>query len=387
MPLTPEVISELGNYSRLDQLRSSSFFSVYGGQVESLLGSAEITVCKSAIPRLSGFTRIVQWNIEKGKRLDSVLKVLQENQAFRWADVILLNEADRGMNRSGNRHVAQEIAGRLGMHMVFGPAHVELTKGTDEELSLEGENSESLQGNAVLSRYPVLESRVVPLPVCFEPYEFHEKRYGRRNCVWACLRIGLKTAWFGSAHLEVRNTPRCRAVQMRYLLANFPGSDGEGCVLGGDMNSNGFPRGTRMRVLRSVCRLLGKNPGQVKESMIHPERGTEPLFGHVREAGWFWDGLNSNESTAWAPIGGLEEADRLPRFVADAVRNRLKSYKGFLELKLDWLFGKNIRSLSAGEAADPHTGVSSRDPGRVPTPVTGDERISDHMPVFADIAI
>jgi endonuclease/exonuclease/phosphatase family metal-dependent hydrolase len=291
------------------------------------------------------------------------------------------------MNRSGNRHVAREIAGTLGMHMVFGPAHVELTKGTDEELSLEGENSESLQGNAVLSRYPVVEARVVCLPVCFEPYEFHEKRYGRRNCVWARLQIGRKMAWFGSAHLEVRNTPWCRAAQMKHVLANLPGKNEEAYLLGGDMNSNGFPRGTRMRVLRSVFRLLGHHPDRMKKTMLHPERGTEPLFGHVRAAGWFYAGLNSNESTAWAPIGGLEEADRLPRFVADAVRNRLKPYHGFLELKLDWLFGKNIRPLSAGEAVDLHTGISSRDPGCVPTSVSGAERISDHRPLFADILV
>jgi hypothetical protein len=174
---------------------------------------------------------------------------------------------------------------------------------------------------------------------------------------------------------------------MKYVLANLPGNKEEGYVLGGDMNSNGFPRGTRMRILRSVLRLLFRHPDRMKEAMIHPERGAEPLFGHVREAGWCWAGLNSHESTAWAPIGGLEEANRLPRSVADAVRHRLQPYNGFLELKLDWLFGKNIRPLGAGEVVDLHTGISSRDPACALTPVTGAERISDHMPVFADILV
>ena len=37
---------------------------------------------------------------------------------------------------------------------------------------LQGDNRESLQGNAILSRYPIVEAHNVPLPVTFEPYEF-----------------------------------------------------------------------------------------------------------------------------------------------------------------------------------------------------------------------
>jgi endonuclease/exonuclease/phosphatase family metal-dependent hydrolase len=270
---------------------------------------------------------------------------------------------------------------------VYGPAHIELTKGTDEELHLDGENSEGLQGNAILSRYPVIGTKIVPLPVCFEPYEFHEKRYGRRNCVWARLDIGGKTAWFGAAHLEVRNTPECRAIQMKYLLENLPGDGSESCFLGGDMNSNSFPRGTRMRVLRSVCRILGRRPERMKNCLLHPEKGSEPLFREIRERGWFWAGLNSHECTAWAPIGGLEEADRLPRFLADYIRSRLAPYEGYLQLKLDWLFAKGVHPLRAGEAIDRVTEISSRDPGCIQTSAAGADRISDHMPVFADLRL
>jgi endonuclease/exonuclease/phosphatase family metal-dependent hydrolase len=387
MQFPHEIFAGLRTFPTLADLRKSDFFKLHGARLDAFLSSAEVSGLGSASPRLSAFLRVVQWNIEKGKQLSAIIDILRTSEVLRWADVILLNEADYGMNRSGNWHVARSIAEALGMHMVFAPAHIELTKGTEEDLILPGENRESLQGNAVLSRHAVVEARAIPLPVCFEPYEFHEKRYGRRNCVWARLRIGSRTAWFGSAHLEVRNTPRCRAAQMKYLLANLPGSGGESYLLGGDMNANGFPRGTRLRILRSIVKLLSHRPDQMKQVLLHPEWGSEPIFREILKAGWSWEGLNANECTAWAPIGGLEEENMLPRPLADAVRRRLTPYKGYLELKLDWLFARRVKPLRASEMLDSQTGISSRDPGCVATPATGAARISDHMPVFADVLV
>src|SRR5690348_8498426 len=101
--------------------------------------------------------RIVTWNIEKGKRW----KLLEECLALdsiRSADILCLNEVDDGMARSGNRCVGYDIADRLGMQVVFGPAFKELTKGFGDELFAPGENTTAIQGNATLSRFPVLKS-------------------------------------------------------------------------------------------------------------------------------------------------------------------------------------------------------------------------------------
>jgi endonuclease/exonuclease/phosphatase family metal-dependent hydrolase len=204
-------LENLRKYHTVAELNKSEFFAECRGEVERILATPQTYFDQKAAPLLCSFVRIVQWNIEKGRRFDAILEQLKNDDILRWADVILLNEADCGMNRSGNRHVAQCLADALGMNMAFAPAHFELTKGVGEELDLAGENKESLQGNAVLSRYPILECCITPLPNCFEPYEFSEKRYGRRNCIWARLQLGTRSLWAGAVHLEVRNTPQCRA--------------------------------------------------------------------------------------------------------------------------------------------------------------------------------
>jgi endonuclease/exonuclease/phosphatase family metal-dependent hydrolase len=368
----------------LRELRRSRFFASTRAEIESLLAAPQTVRHASAAPRLHAFVRVVQWNIEKGRNFAAVLSCLQDDPVLRWADLVLLNEADYGMIRSGNRHVARDLAEALQMHLVFGPSYLELTKGSGDEANLEGDNRESLQGNAVLSRHPVLEARVVPLPVCFEPYDFAEKRFGRRNCVWARVLVHGRPFWVGSTHLEVRTTPGCRARQMERLLAHLPGCAEESYLLGGDLNSNGFPRGTRWRAVLSAGRLIACSPAQVLEEWLHPDRGCEPLFGVARRAGFDWKGFSAAVDTASAPLSGLEEAQFLPAWLVEKLRKRLLRYGEHVCLRLDWLLGRNIRALEAGEIRDRLTGIASVSPGSVRTARLGTRRASDHSPVFAD---
>jgi endonuclease/exonuclease/phosphatase family metal-dependent hydrolase len=382
-----QLLNGLRKFASLDDLRRSDFFARHAAGIHALLETPEIFHHPATDPRQRPFLRIVQWNIEKGKQYGRILESLRENPVLRRADVILLNEADFGMNRSGSIHVARNLACDLGMHMAFGPAHLELTRGTEEDLQLPGENRESLQGNAVLSRYPILEAHVVPLPVCFEPYGFHEKRYGWRNCIWAKVGFNSGYLWFGSVHLEVRNTPGCRARQMKHILENLPGEPEDHYLLGGDFNSNGFARGTTLRTLKSAVKVVLADPEKLRAELRHPESGREPLFPLAKEAGFTWRRLNSEDATSSAPISGLEDASLLPAFVAEWIRRRLATFEGYLDFKLDWFLGKGIQAVKSGEIFDRVSNVASADPGCVPLPRKGPDRITDHNPIFVDISI
>lgn len=381
----PLWIENLRRYETLAALRRSPFFFEWGGRIERFLSTPQVVPLRGAAPRLGSFLRVASWNVEKGKRFEAIARLLESDGVLRWADLVLLNEADYGMNRSGNRHVALDLARRLGMHMAFAPAHLELTKGVDEDLALPGENRESVQGNAILSRYPIEEARVVPLPVSFEPYEFHEKRYGRRHCLWARLRLRHGFLWAGTTHLELRNSPADRAAAMRRILEHLPGGGDDACLLGGDLNTNTFGRGTAGRTLRAAARLLLLPPSRVERQLLHPDSGREPLFAELRRAGFEWEGFNGGGETARAPLGSLEEAHLFPGPLGRRLLRRLDAYGGHLGLKLDWLLARNLRGLCAGQVGDGAAGVEALDPGCREVPHTGPDRLSDHLPVHADL--
>lgn len=385
MNLHKEWIEKLAGFETLSALHASDFYQHNQEEILSFLRTPQIRIQDKVVPRLNSFIRVAQWNIEKGKRFDVILDRLRQDDILKWADILILNEADYGMNRSQNRHVARELADQLGMHMVFGPAHFELTKGTDDDLEIEGQNRQSLQGNAILSRFPVLKALLIPLPVSFEPYEFEEKRFGRRCCLWVQLQLRHYRLWVGSVHLELRNTPSCRAVQIQHIMDTLPDQNNTGYILGGDLNTNSFGRGTTWRTIQSISRLLFQSTARVQKQLMHPEEEREGLFEVAKRNGFFWDTLNSNEETARTALDTLEESHHLPESLLRIIKKRLESYGGYLCFKLDWFLGKGLDALTERQTSDIDSEVVSLNPGRIHTLNFGPDRISDHMPIYVDL--
>src|SRR5436190_11640775 len=177
--------------------------------------------------------RIVSWNIEKGKRWSSLEKCL-EHESIRTADVLCLNEVDEGMARSGNRRIAYEIGERLGMQVVFGQAFKELTKGVAEERLSPDENTTALQGNATLSRLPILDSKNLLLPACSDHSKRAERREGNRHVLIVRLDCGSGRALtIANTHLEVFGTAFCRSRQIKFILDQLPSGP---AIITGDFN-------------------------------------------------------------------------------------------------------------------------------------------------------
>jgi hypothetical protein len=73
--------------------------------------------------------------------------------------------------------------------------------------------------------------------------------------------------------------------------------------------------------------------------------------------------------------------------VTEWIRKRLQPYGGHLRFKLDWFFGRNVFPLSNRERRDPETGLESSAPDCLPSPMVGQDRVSDHAPIFADLVL
>ena len=88
--------------------------------------------------------RIATWNIYSGKPWQEIADVIQDLHI----DIIGLQEVDSELERTGYRDIAASIAERIGYHHVFAPSM---------ERTIDGRTPGF--GNAVVSRYPILESR------------------------------------------------------------------------------------------------------------------------------------------------------------------------------------------------------------------------------------
>jgi len=159
--------------------------------------------------------RIVSFNIEFAKRIDSALVLLTQEPELRGANVVLLQE----MDVPGTRRIAEA----LGMSYVYYPASQHSRTGRDF-------------GNAVLSRWPIEEDSKIVLP--------HHSRHTRlrRIATAATLRVGEVSVRVYSAHLGTMLdiAPSKRREQLRTILedaAVYPR-----VVIGGDLNSGTVAR-------------------------------------------------------------------------------------------------------------------------------------------------
>jgi endonuclease/exonuclease/phosphatase family metal-dependent hydrolase len=383
------IVDELRRFPTLRALYESETYRLNQQALFWILGVPQPYILDNVQPRVRDFIRVVQWNIEKGKSFGGLVENFSMHPVLRYADVIFLNEVDYGMARSGNRHVARELGAWLRMHVAFAPAHLELTKGTGDDAGAPGENQTSLQGNALLSRHPLGQLRIIDLPSYFEPFEFEEKRFGRRIALVAEIIINGKILTTVCTHLEVRTTPRGRARQMTVLLEKLDrlGLSGP-ALLAGDLNTAAFSRGTPWRAIRSTAKLLCSRPLRLKESLLHPDRRRrEPMFAVLKRHGFSIEEFNSREATHGASLATLEENDQLPPALRKWAHQRLDQYDHQLELKLDWIAGRSVRALTANQVIDSKSGIAGINPQAIKSLSYDGRKISDHDPIVADIQL
>ena len=156
---------------------------------------------RPVLKQLGRSLRVVTWNIERGLELDGIkllfantdefLKRAQRNETevdlvqmrqdidvLKTADVLVLNEVDWGLKRTGYRSVVEELGVVLNMNWAYGVEFIEvdpITLGTETlpglkdpverqqllaEIRVDKTKLKSLHGTVVLSRYPIRQARL-----------------------------------------------------------------------------------------------------------------------------------------------------------------------------------------------------------------------------------
>jgi endonuclease/exonuclease/phosphatase family metal-dependent hydrolase len=178
--------------------------------------------------------RVVNWNINRGLRLQRVIEFLVSAKA----DVILLQECDLNARRTHHLNVAKEIAQKLQMNYVFGREFQELTQGSSA--------SPAYHGQATLSRWPLSNSRILRFqkqsnfwrPRWFLPdIEPFQERIGGRLALVCESTIAGKTVVTYNLHLESKGEDALRCSQIEETLEDARRYDASmPIVLAGDLN-------------------------------------------------------------------------------------------------------------------------------------------------------
>jgi endonuclease/exonuclease/phosphatase family metal-dependent hydrolase len=315
----------------------------------------------------AGRVHAAHWNVEHGNWYSKVEAACLTHPQLAGADLVTLCEVDLGMARAANRDVAADLAATLGLHAVWAPLFLETTTGRDDDANASAgrDNQESLFGLAILSRWPIGETRIIELPSPSE-YQFDvEGMYGRHIGLVAAIERPGAPFVAAAVHLEVHRTRRHRAAQMRVLVDGLR-DERRPVIVGGDLNTNTFDRGRPWDPLVGAMVLAGWPEVVLRRRLLRPDRGCEPLFEPLRQAGFDWEPFNDRQPTLALRFVRLPEATG--PFGSPLARPLLRRAERRALLRLDWFAG---RGWSAGRGETVHG-------------LDGPGRGSDHAPLVAE---
>ena len=169
--------------------------------------------------------RVLVYNIHAGKDakgVDNLARVAQIVRDTR-ADVVLLQEVDKGTTRSGNVDQVAELTRLTGYHGVFG-----------KTLDYQGGD----YGIAILSRWAITNDTLIHLPV--EPPQFRSNvSYEPRGALRVVIRSPLGVLRVVNTHIDASREDTYRLQEAKVILAIAAAlRDSSGTTLvGGDLNS------------------------------------------------------------------------------------------------------------------------------------------------------
>lgn len=285
--------------------------------------------------------RCIQWNIERGYRLDQVISTLQSHQA----DIICLQELDVHCARSDYRNAAKEIAAGLQMTCVFVVEFEEIFSRRRSKKTQGG----GWHGNAILTRFPIKKAVAVkhthhPIDWEREGELMGEPRRGERVTLCVTLDIGGQSLAVFSAHLEVFCGILGRIRQFKDILEYSYKLLEEQQIFNqlifGDLNTMGH----------GVARF---HPRFCRDSLRWRTMGSSEAAWWNRQLFSFTTEMGS-QNIYLTRFRSLTQHDlqylRNPYFYdpVPALHTTLRSVRGIFQGRLDWTLVRGLRTVDYG---------------------------------------
>ncbi len=278
--------------------------------------------------RLGTFMRVASWNIEKSLNIPDAITVFTSPEKFKGlintdipvgstdyeyillqqkrlmtSDVVILQEMDIGVKRSGYRNATADLAKAMNMNYAYGPEQLEVDpvilsleslKFEDDRLDEEAtkyfradpEKVKGVFGSAVLSKYPIKSAEVFQLET--QTYDWYSGEIKKTTFLEKGRRTGSKTVFKNeltrevkvggriffrvdlyvpelpnetltviNVHLEIKCTPKGREMQMKEILSYIKDIKNP-VILAGDFNS--APTDLSPTSVTRVVKRTAKNP-------------------------------------------------------------------------------------------------------------------------------
>ncbi len=374
-----ELVGQLAQVRSLRQLKGHPAFQKKQTVIDKTLKSYQVFKPTST-PSLSSksFIRMTAWNIERGLAYEGIAHTLKAHPEISQSDIFLLTEVDLGMARTGNRHVAKDLASELNCYGVFAPAYLNLDKGNGGEANIKGSNTLAIQGHAILSRFPITDVEIVSLPNGKDHMSGKERQIGEETVIVASIQTPQGLIHCSPVHLSAHSSRKHRMIQMKFLLQAISKKNGP-TIVGGDWNTTTYNAQKPYRAILGFWRRVAMGVHYViLNHYPYPEKYFEKnLFSLLKKHGFETDNCNIPGGCTLHydfndPFYRMSLSDWVPQWCFKFIDWALRSHQGRCSFKVDWFAQRGLHVRNNMIAQD------------LPR---GEFRYSDHTPIITDVEL
>ncbi len=387
---------ELLKFESIEETENSEVYQKIKPTVERIL-NAVVQENLSEQPAVAGWLPVIEnqpatagcsdtisaiaWNIERGNIYEGIVNALKNHEKLKDKDVLLLTELDYGMARSKNRFVAQDLAKDLKLNYAFAPVYIALQKGSGVEEFAEGENTTSIHGLAMFSKYKIKNAHAVALPNGKDKMWGKEKRLGYLRALIADIEHPAGDFRAVTVHLDAHSSRKHRHLQMKIILDALDKLPPLPTILGGDWNTTTYnAQNANHAIAGYFWRVMLGVKNVVKNHLPHPDRHFEKgLFGELEQRGFEYKKFNeTGVGTLHYDIESIEKntnlRDWVPAWCFPFIFWAARRVGGRVSGRLDWFAGKSIELKGK-----PNTIGDLKDAGGTP--------LSDHDAIALDFTL
>ncbi len=356
-PKKPEILEhdlnvfflELLKFNSTEELEKTRLYKRIKPTVDRILNAIVQENFSDHAVEFDCCVKALAWNLERGAAFDGIVKAFKEHPRLKDRDVLLLTELDYGMARSKNLFVARELALQLKMNYAFAPVYIALQKGSGIEKFVKGENTKSIHGLGLFSKYPLKNVHAIPLPNGKDKMKGAEKRLGYLRALVAEIEHPIGTFRAVTTHLDAHCSRRHRQLQMRIILEHLDKLPKMPTLIGGDWNTTTFNSQSATRAILGYWRRVLMGIRNVKENHFpYPDRYFERgLFAELESRGYRYRELNEEGiGTLHYDMGSIEKntnlRDWVPAWCFPFIFWAVKRVGGKISARLDWFAGRGI---------------------------------------------
>ncbi len=229
--------------------------------------------------------RVMTYNIHHARGLDGKVDTdrIAEVILRERADIVGLQEVDRGVARTDRRDLIAELAQKTGMQYYF-----------ERNVMYQGGD----YGNGILSRYPILERTNTHYRMI--------RAKEQRGVMKVALDIEGRRVMFMNTHIDYRPDNEERLMNVEEIKGLIKGFGGVPVILCGDFND--YPGGRVHEELKTVLVDTWEAVGQ-GDGFTYPSGEPRSRIDYV----WMTPGQGVKPVKAWVPR--TEASDHLPLVV------------------------------------------------------------------------